>query len=212
MDLARKYHISEKTVKLLQKGLDYCNLGRYSVGLSYMEKALKRDPNSAFVLNHVGMTYMSMGRFEDALNSFKRAVEIDPANLDYLYNLARAYSKSKRYETAYKTYLKYIEQASYHIRDINEIGIEILGMCEKMGNFTYAVEYWLKAVKIDPEIDKFWMNLSAAFLFNRDYNEAIASIVYYNYAFGPKTRDYEGFLNLVNIYIELKDFVKAQKL
>ncbi len=74
-----------------------------------INKLVRQNPKSAFILASAATAYERIGDYENAILMLERAIVIDETRIDYQYNLAIIYDKNKNYEKASKLYSKIIK-------------------------------------------------------------------------------------------------------
>jgi tetratricopeptide (TPR) repeat protein len=83
--------------------------GRNEEAAPLLEKALKADPENAFVNHQLAEVYLRLGNFERAEILGKKAVDKDPSNLEYHATLGGILATLKRYPEAKDQYNKIVE-------------------------------------------------------------------------------------------------------
>ncbi|MFA0442257.1 tetratricopeptide repeat protein [Vibrio sp. 10N.222.51.C12] len=72
----KAFEVSPKTTKILvNQGYSYYMSGDYSKASSYIQKALKREPNNEKAQNNMALIYLAQGQDNKALNMFDRHME-----------------------------------------------------------------------------------------------------------------------------------------
>lgn len=86
-------------------GLSSASLGRTSLAMKLIERALIINPKSPVYNCNMGIILAQRGQSTTALNYFERALTADPDNVDVLYNLIELYEKTNQI----KKMRKYLE-------------------------------------------------------------------------------------------------------
>ena len=163
---------TDRAYYLNQLGLVYCNMGKYSIALSYYERSLEtlkvalpqNHPDLATSYNNIAGVYADMGEYSKALSSYERSLEImivalrpnHPDLATSYNNIGSAYDNMGKYSNALSYYERSLEirrvalppnhpdlAASY-----NNIGL----VYENMGEYSKALSYLQKAHDIDVKV------------------------------------------------------------
>ena len=98
---------------------------------------------------------LSNGDFEKAVQYYKQALNNNPENADIHLNIAKTYNYSARYKDAIPHLEKYLLQNPDDIENIT-----LLGECyKKSGMLSKSMEYFNKALEIEPHYDYARRNL-----------------------------------------------------
>jgi Flp pilus assembly protein TadD len=91
--------------------------------VTFYERTLEYNPQSARLCNNLGIKYFSRGDTEAGLELFKRATEIDPGYPDAYNNLGHVYYTLGRYEEALALFGKAIEINPGYSAAYNNLGV-----------------------------------------------------------------------------------------
>lgn len=124
--------------------------GHYVKAAELLKKSIDLHPeDSAEACNYLG--YMWADRGENLIEAeqlIKRALEQDPENGAYIDSLGWVYFKQARYEEALAELLR----AERLISKPDPVVLEHIGDAyEKLGKTVQAVQYWRKAMELDPQ-------------------------------------------------------------
>lgn len=89
---------------------------RWNEAVSYLEKAIKKDPKSAHLNNEIAKAYVMAGDIEKAVVAARIAVEKEPKSIEYQFSLAEVLTSAKNFLEAKKTYMKVLELDPAHQR------------------------------------------------------------------------------------------------
>jgi len=134
-------------------GLVYCDQNEYDKGIALFEEALARSPQYADALVNLGAAYHGKGDFENAIKAYTKSLTLQPDNPLVLTNLANVYSVvGATYFNAadWGKALSNFTQASTYAPNSATIMTNIGSVYVNMGNLPKAIEFYTKALSIDP--------------------------------------------------------------
>lgn len=146
--LERAVVIDEKNVDALNSlAMVYDELGRQNESDSTYERALAIDPKNHLVLNNYGYSLAERNlQIDRALEMAREAVSQQPENASYLDTIGWVYFQLGRYGEAEEYIRKALNTGS-----TSPVIHEHLGdIYSKMNNREKALEYWKKALELDP--------------------------------------------------------------
>ena len=82
----------------------YRVLRDFKGALESYEEALRRLPNSAFVLEQMGHLERRLGRLDDAQKHYQAAAQLDPRNIGILVTLGDSFLGVRRFDEAHALY------------------------------------------------------------------------------------------------------------
>lgn len=130
-------------------GVAYGREGDVERATAEFEKALKLDPNDLEAMIYLARRYSEMGRVKEALDLYERALQLDPDNLelikDYSY-LALKFDDQNRIAAVHEALGRAVKLAPNDPLILMNYGytLYLLGAVEK------AIDYYLKAIDLDP--------------------------------------------------------------
>lgn len=65
---------NEDANRLLNKGFDYAQIGKYQQAIQYYDMALDKDPNFANALNNKGVALFKLGKYEESIQYYDMAL------------------------------------------------------------------------------------------------------------------------------------------
>ena len=139
-------------------GVAYFQKGNYDNAVAAFDNCLAINPKYYDAIVSLGMTYSKMERWEKALDTLNRAEELMPNNYHALKAIARSLRKLSRTEELEQLYHK-----MHALFPKDPAFAMYLGQIEiDRGNTDKGLEYYRKAVEIDPESLIGWRILSEA--------------------------------------------------
>jgi tetratricopeptide (TPR) repeat protein len=124
----------------------YITHGQATESLTYLDKALEKDPSNPSFHFARGVSLDKLGRQDEAIEAYKKSIELKPDNADVYYNLGVVYVNRgvKQFEVANAVPTN--EQARYEVEK-NKADDQ----------FKKAIPYLENAVKYNPKEDS-WKN------------------------------------------------------
>jgi len=95
-------------------GVIYDILRDYPRAVEAYKRALKLNPNLAYVQNNLGYSYFLQGKLDSAIEAYKAAIILDDKNERYHNNLGLAYAKKGLYDDALNEFMAGREEAKAH--------------------------------------------------------------------------------------------------
>lgn len=126
--------------------------GRYHEAIIHYNLAIRKHPRFPAAFNNRGIAYLKLREYDNAIRSFKKALEIDPHYKAAKENLEKARNTKK---SLFKSYMTKGNKA----------------MDDK--KFQEALEFYEKAVAINPKSTNAWANRGMALMALTDYEDAI---------------------------------------
>ncbi|HIH69517.1 tetratricopeptide repeat protein [Methermicoccus shengliensis] len=143
-------------------------LESYAEAIEYYERALDVQPDNVVLLNNIANAYYALKRYEDAIAYYERALRVDPANEVVLENLANAQYAAGDYEGADAT-LKKLERVR-----LPTYILTARTLMER-GNYTGAIQYYQRALDVEPENISLLVELSYAQYRSGSLEDALAT-------------------------------------
>ncbi len=146
----------ERAKSLFDQGFDFFKVGEYQRSIFYFEKTIELNPQFKDAWYSLGVAHMNLGNDQKAIECLTNELEIDPSN-----KLAKAFLNSLK-----KKYLKTEVETKPISSEFKEILKEDANELFTKGkdffnsaNYLNAVEYFEKAVKINPNLKEAWYEL-----------------------------------------------------
>ena len=95
-------------------GVIYDILRDYPRAVEAYKRALKLNPNLAYVQNNLGYSYFLQGKLDSAIEAYKAAIILDDNNERYHNNLGLAYAKKGLYDDALNEFMAGRDEAKAH--------------------------------------------------------------------------------------------------
>jgi ribosomal protein S12 methylthiotransferase accessory factor len=150
--LPGKYYVN------FYKGLCLVSMEQPSPALDFFAKALKMNPTPEDIPSiyaYMGICFRDMEKYGEALNVLKKACEYDNERPDVYNLMGFCHFKLKEHEAAIEAFQKVIRLNPGSAIDYANIASNY----RDMGNVPLAIEYYRKALSIDPALDFALKNL-----------------------------------------------------
>lgn len=162
----------------LNVGVEYLRQGNYERALSRLERARDADPGYAPVYDMLGLLHQRMGEPEKAEKNFKHALKLDKDNAGTLNNYGQFLCSENREIEAEKYFRKAIANPLY---STPEVPYTNLGACVyRHGHIDEAVDYFDKALSLNPKVPSALIKLSEIHYEGGDYVKAGQYLDRYN--------------------------------
>jgi tetratricopeptide (TPR) repeat protein len=122
---------------LIEMGNSYYKLEEYDHAISIWQEALRREPDSAELLNNLAMGFLKKKRYADARKYAERALDIDPSMADTLSTLGQIHLAMGNSEAAIYWSLLALEKKL----DVVSLYWDAIEVLEKIGCYALAGEY-----------------------------------------------------------------------
>lgn len=76
----------------------YLSMGRDTVGISHLERAVKAEPENTEFAERLAQTYLYRNRLTEAIEVYERLSKMQPTRTDYLEMLTRIYEQQRDYD------------------------------------------------------------------------------------------------------------------
>ena len=160
--------IDPKNVKaLLGKGGVLAFQDKYHESLEYFDKALRIDPKNGVALFSKGATLYQQNKYHESLEYFDKALRIDPNN-----DVAQNYKAKALKRISEHTHAKTSPTDIKILEDIDSFYKKGLALL-KLGEYHEAIEWFDKALRIDPNYKGALNDKGAALVCLGEYQEAI---------------------------------------
>lgn len=128
----------------------YKAMSQYSKAITLWERFHATEPNNITVLTSLADSYRKINDFSHSKKYYEKVLTLDPSNSYALIGLARLYFTEKDYDTSIyylNTILSITSDTKTKIRVLTSMG----NCYRKMKTFNLAIDYFKKALKIEPE-------------------------------------------------------------
>ncbi len=153
---------------LLRGKLAY-SAGRFEESIEAFRTALAFDRDSARAHINLGTALMQTGETGEAIDHHQKALALEPDNLTALYNLGFLYLNTGRHQDAIP-HLEKVISANTEDTSAHQLLAQAL---ERSLRIEEAMDYYRKAVIIDPTAGNAWMGGVRLLLQNGEYSKAL---------------------------------------
>jgi len=126
-----------------------------------LSRQFSKNPKNDLLANKLGVHLYNIGKIEEAIPYYQKAVEINPDNNVYYENLGLAYEGIKNVEKAEAYYLEALKHKEEY-QTCNRLGI-LYYRRNQNDDTDKAIEYYQKAIGLDPENAVLYENLGLAY-------------------------------------------------
>lgn len=121
--------------------------GKFEEAAPLLEKAVKVDPENAYLNAQLSEVYLRLNNFEKAETHGEKAVKGEPNNVEYRKSLGAIYATLKKYPEAKEQYTKISE-----LDPTNQTAPLLLGILEaESGDFAKGIEVLSKTLSENPD-------------------------------------------------------------
>jgi superkiller protein 3 len=194
----------------LHKGNEYFSRQQYEEAIREYKDAIlfAKEYDEAYF--RLGYVYMVMNNYEEAKNNFLQAIELRENYMEAHYCLGQVYQKLAKPDMAkaQEHCLKAVELFDSDTPKLVKLGsFTALGNCYRaMENYPKAVEYYEKALKINPDQLSVLNNMAVVYLEQNDFNNAKK---YYEKAIKVNPDYSPAYTGLAGVYKALGNTDKA---
>ena len=132
---------------LIGAGIKLWELENYEQAHSYLETALKVDPNSSLAMYRIARNYHKLGMYEKMIPFYEKLLHRHPNNTTYHLQYGTLLVNLERFEEAEDIIKKYAE---FHPDPIKPL-LLLAHCCRRGKKLTKAEEYCQRALAIEPE-------------------------------------------------------------
>ena len=177
-----KQHQIEEQVSNGEKQLEEKN---YTEAAESFKKAIELDSYNSRYYEKLGESYLAQGdKYGEAEEALKKAIELDPDNPTYYIKLADLYTQidvsEKAIETLEEGFKKTSDSAVKSKLDQLKLDtqynlyIENANTAKAAGNYSEAVQNYMEAIKLKPDIYKTYIYAAEVYMAQNDADSAIA--------------------------------------
>ncbi len=151
----------------IQEALNLQSQGKLDEAEKIYIEFLKKIPKQPDVSNLLGLIYLQKQELEKAKLNFQIAVEGFPC-AEFYQNLGLVFFKQKKYEEAMQNFA----QAVKYEKDNVEFVRNFAQMAKQTEQIDYAIDFYQKALELEPKDCVGWNNLGLMFEKKHNYTEA----------------------------------------
>lgn len=158
----------------VKAGMEYLKAGLYDRAHYHFNRALKLNPKSAETHNSMALLYKTTGEVELEESHYKKAVRYDKNYVVVRNNYGAFLYRVGRYKEAIKHLQKAADDSSYESRTAALVN---LGLCAaQLERFDLAENSFKKALKINGQLSRPYLELADIYYFQNRFEEADRSI------------------------------------
>jgi type IV pilus assembly protein PilF len=151
-------------------GVSYYENGQLGVALEELNIAVAADKNYAPAFNALGLVHMDLKEDDQAEKYFRQAIKIDPSSSEAKNNYGMFLCQRGRQKEGIRQLLDALKNPLYATPDV---AYRNAGLCaRKSGDTKSAEEYFLKALKLNPNQPQALYNLAEINYQRDDYAAA----------------------------------------
>ena len=143
----------------------------YQQAISYYQKAIELDPNSAESYGRRGFVYYMQGNMDRAISDYSKAIQINPNDKNAYHFRGLAYTDKGNYDQAISDFTKSIELEPYACIQAYE---NRAAAYAKKGNYDQAISDYNKVIKINPNLAYIYYYRGVAYDAKGDHDQAIS--------------------------------------
>lgn len=152
-------------------GLGYLRQGKLDQALEKLKRALELDSRDPASNHYIAELYAQQGEARLAEQYYDKASELDPKNPMVLNNFGAFLCEQSRFADAEKYFLRAANAPRYQTP---ELAYENLALCAQRDNSSKAVEYFRKALALNPLLPKALYQLAQLSYDGKEYLKARA--------------------------------------
>ena len=178
--------------------------GRYSQAIEFYVKAMKKDLAPKFYITQLLFAAKITNTYEPIVETYKKCIEKDPDNAEMIEGFADFYVYFKEFDDAEKVLKLYLADHpdDYYIR------LELARVYSWNDNYEKSILEYRKVLSNDIHdirLDEYRVKLefTKVLTYAEKYDQAIDL---YKQLIFEKSRDWEVYIELANVYLALKDY------
>lgn len=151
-------------------GAGYYGMGKLGIALEELNTAIKADSNYAPAYNMLGLLYTELREYDKAGDYFKRSLSLDPNNSEAHNNYGWFLCQRGHTDEAIGHFMSALKNPLYATPEKAYLNA---GECSlKKGDDKGAEEFFLRALKIQPELGQAQWHMAEINFRNGNYEEA----------------------------------------
>lgn len=149
-------------------------------GNAYLDKALLIKPDYPELHNYLGLRLLDNGQAALSIEHFKKAITGKQDYAEAYCNLGNAFMAEQDYAAAEAMFRKAIEHYPDYASAYNNLGNALMDQDDYRQHYHEAVEYYLKAIELAPELNDPYKNLAVCYQGEGHHEEALHYFKIYN--------------------------------
>jgi len=148
----------------------YCyeQLKETDEAISVLNDLLEKDPYNEIAWHQLGKIFTSNGNFKEALSAFDFAIISDDSFTGAYIEKGKLLLQNGRINEAIENF-----ELALNFSDTSAFIYQSIGSChEKLGNDKLALNFYLKAIKVEPNNEKAWIALVSYYIDNERFQKA----------------------------------------
>ena len=198
------YHCIESRWLDFRRAEKYYKEGRYSKALEFYVEVLKKDLNPKFYIAQLLSAAKITNTYEPIVKIYNKCIKKNPDNEEIIEGFADFYVHFKKYDEAAKVLSQYLgnHPDDYYIR------LELARVYSWNDNYEKSILEYRKVLSNgihDIRLDEYRVKLEfvKVLTYAEKYDQAIDL---YKQLIFEKSRDWEVYIELANVYLTLKDY------
>jgi tetratricopeptide (TPR) repeat protein len=185
-------------------GLILLKMTRYDHAIVEYEKGISVDPNDASIYHGLGFVYEEMDEFAKAESLYEIAHKLDPENYTIMYALAGVYLENGKCEAA----IPLLEEIEKLYPEDREVTLSLADAYYDCRDYSEALQKYLLLKPHLPDNSSFYLKIGKCYEGLEQYDNAAA---YLDTAIEKSDNKLIPFYHIINMYIRIKDFQRAEK-
>ncbi|PIV59055.1 MAG: hypothetical protein COS14_06325 [Bacteroidetes bacterium CG02_land_8_20_14_3_00_31_25] len=151
--------------------------GKYVEALSELKTAIFHDPKNFEIFLLLGITYLNLNNYKESIRQFEECIKILPHEVkkdEIFLTIGFHLAHANKFTSAIKYLSKSIEINNNNIDAITEIAY----CYDCLTNYNKCIEYYLKAIDIEPLSEVNWYNIGLVYIKTKSYKKAIEALDY----------------------------------
>lgn len=179
--------------------------GKPVEALSELKNAILHDPENFEIFLLFGITHLNLNNYKEAVRQFEECLKILPNEInkdEILLTMGFHLGHANKFALALKYLNKSIEANNKNVDALTEIAYCYDGL----SNYNKSIEYYLKAIDIDPLSEINWYNLGLVYTKTSNLEKAIEA---FDYSLAIDPEYLSAILAKANLLVLKEKFIEA---
>lgn len=150
----------ELAASFYKQGVGYTKSRQFEKAIELYQQAITANPDYAEAYHELGYALFRLNRYEEAVIACQKAISLRPRYTDTYRNLANCFAAKGDTDNQIFTLKVAVSLAPKHLESTYQLA-EALFQKE---SYEEAADYYVKALKLNPEFDHAWYKLGLLFL------------------------------------------------